>query len=274
MPNESKEVSDSSELTKWKKCAEAERLDKINAIKQLEQELQQAQEDSAEWKKLAKELDAEIESDGYRAQDKQIKNLQSQLSQANEATEHWKDLTFNAAKFNDELQEQLSQAREELAAEKEMVKVLHGDMADTSNRNVSLQQQLHQSNSLVLELRKALTEVKAINSARMKVFFDTEHDEIDVKNASNMLISRGLHSTAEYWSYFDDVVNKALSLTLPTSANYIPREEYEKLLQLIRKAAMVKLGYKGDLGEGVIELKGSDWQEALDHATQLLKGGQ
>lgn len=56
MPNESKEVSDSSELTKWKKCAEAERLDKINAIKQLNSTFQQL----SQWQECAKEMHSTI----------------------------------------------------------------------------------------------------------------------------------------------------------------------------------------------------------------------
>ena len=155
-----KEVSYSSELTKWKKCAEAERLDKMEAIKQLNQSNSLVLELREALKPIA-----DIPN-WYPGEDNQPYWIRS--------GKHPQEIVRDALSLT----------------------------TPTSTNYIPREEY-----ERVVE---ALKLIKKLNQQKMIAYFDTEHDEKDVKAAIEFLKDRSAETFAGFWCEFDEIANAAI----------------------------------------------------------------
>lgn len=193
-----------AEIQNWQKACECEHGDKVAIFERLVV-VQQLLDNE-------KRLHAELLGcyEGMLEREKELKE-ELQFKSASSA---------GAIGHNAELQHQLSQVREELVSEQQMIVHQGKIISDT-------QIQLSQSNNLVLELREAL----------------------------------------EAWSTDDfPSVKELLNRTLPISTSYIPREEFEKVVN-----TLYNMHHSPKCLSLLSEPCCCGKDEALSHAEQFLK---
>lgn len=83
----------------------------------------------------------------------------------------------------------------------------------------------------------ALGDLKKLNQARMICFFDTEHDQSDVKTAEEFLkVRKKINSTAAFWEEFDRIADTAL--TPNASAGWLSPEQAMELGGVLKQMEM------------------------------------